>query len=117
MGGEIWTTLEPREEGMNLLFVPFWEVRFSVGATSYRAWVEAVSGRVVSIRSPPTRATRLDFAYGALLAILGIVLTVGFRLVWQGGAAVPLGLIVLSAAGGFAMRGGRSLMRRFEEGR
>ena len=116
-GAVVEPTLEPRDDGMSLLFVPFWDVRYSVGATSYRAWVEGNSGGVVSARTPPTLETGLDLAYGALLGILGIFLAGGFRLLWQGGAAVPLGLIVLGAAGGVAVRGGRRFMRRLEQGR
>jgi hypothetical protein len=115
-GEVVEATLEPAQAGEPLLFVPLWEVRYRHGAVEHTAWIEAVSGAVLAERVPPSRERRLDAAYACWLAVIGIALTLAFRLLWTGGGASFLGLLLLLALGPLATWAGREVVRRVERG-
>jgi hypothetical protein len=116
-GEVIEATLEPAKPGEPLLYVPLFEVRYRHGATEHTAWVEAVSGAVLAARVPPSRERRLDAAYAVWLAATGLALTFGFRLLWSGGGAAFIGLLLLLILGPLAVVSGRKVIRHLERGR
>jgi hypothetical protein len=116
-GEQIAPTLEPPQPGAALLYVPFWAVSYTCGALEHKAWIEAVSGTVLVERLPPSRNRRLDAAYSLWLVVTGIVLTIAFALLWNGGPGALVGLLVLIALGPLAVRWGRSTILHLERKR
>jgi hypothetical protein len=72
---------------------------------------------VLAARVPPSRELRLDAAYAGWLIGAGIALTVAFGLLWRGGGAGFIGLLLLLGIGPLAVWTGRIVMRGLERGR
>lgn len=74
-------------KGTRLVHLPFWEVRYRLGARDYRALVDAAAGQVLPFSLPVSSELWLDWAYSALLGVLFVVLVLGFRLLFAGDTA------------------------------
>jgi hypothetical protein len=94
-----------------LVHLPFWEVSYSLGAVRHRAWVDAVSGRVLPFSEPSTARWGFDFLYTSLvLGSFGAAVT-GFVLAFQGGARSAAGIATLLAVAPVTVLLGRGLNR------
>ena len=100
--------------GTRLVHVPFWAVSYQHGTRSCEAWLDAVTGRVLPLSSPPSGERRLDASYSLVLVLTWLVLLAGFLALFAGGGRSILGLAVLALAGPAAHAVVRRTIARLE---
>lgn len=99
-----------------LVHVPYWDVAYRVGSQAHRAWIDAVSGRVLPLSDPVSAEARLDRVYAGLLAGTFVIVMLGALLLFAGGARTALGLATLGGAGPAALWTIRRVISRVERG-
>jgi hypothetical protein len=113
-------SLVPADEGppkgTRLVHLPFWETGFRIASKECTVWVDAASGQVLALHAPVSSEARLDRIYSGLLATTYVALLAGFLLLFAGGVAIALGLLLLAVAGPGALALARRAIAREESG-